>query len=185
MLLIPPTGMRAGPIRSGTYNPSRPNHTARRIAAALVSIISTPCAVRSESASCVQERRLDQRPSISGSQVRALVRPPPSPCELGIFPSSSDRPFVPGFALPVSAPPCLCGRALSLAAISTALSPHPRIPFLADKARRLTSRFCRTEARPRRRHQRCFWSVAIVADSTQVLRTAEYIPPEHRAIAQC
>jgi hypothetical protein len=31
MLLIPPTGMRAGPIRSGTYNPSRPNHTARRI----------------------------------------------------------------------------------------------------------------------------------------------------------
>jgi hypothetical protein len=25
MLLIPPTGMRAGPIRSGTYNPSRPN----------------------------------------------------------------------------------------------------------------------------------------------------------------
>jgi hypothetical protein len=28
---------------------------------------------------------------------------------------------------------------LSLAAISAALSPHPKIPFLADKAQRLTS----------------------------------------------
>jgi hypothetical protein len=35
MLPIPPTGMRAGLIRSGTYNPSRSNHTARRMAAAL------------------------------------------------------------------------------------------------------------------------------------------------------
>jgi len=42
--------------------------------------------------------------------------------------------FVPGFALPVSGPFGLCGRVLSLAAISAALSPHPKIPFLADKA---------------------------------------------------
>jgi hypothetical protein len=43
---------------------------------------------------------------------------------------------------------------LSLAAISAALSPHPKISFLADKAQRLTSDFCRTGARPRRRWQR-------------------------------
>ena len=110
MLLIPPTGMRAGPIRSGTYNPSRPNHTARRIAAALVSIISTPCAVRSESASCVQERRLDQRPSISGSQVRALVRPPPSLPKPSTDSSLAERPFLRpflacgGLRFPVSLP---------------------------------------------------------------------------------
>ena len=79
----------------------------------------------------------------------------------------------------------LCGSSLSLAAILAALSPHPKIPFLADKAQRLTSGSCRTEARPRRRHQRCFWSVAIVADSTQVLRTADSILPEHRAAARC
>ena len=109
MLLIPPTGMRAGPIRSGTYNPSRPNHTARRIAAALVSIISTPCAVRSESASCVQERRLDQRPSISGSQVRALVRPPPSLPKPATDSSLAEKPFLRpflacgGLRFPVSA----------------------------------------------------------------------------------
>ena len=34
---------------------------------------------------------------------------------------------------------------LSLAAISVALSPHPKIPFLADKARRLTSGFVARE----------------------------------------
>jgi hypothetical protein len=36
------------------------------------------------------------------------------------------------------AEPLLCERMLSLAAISVALSPHPKIPFLADKAQRLT-----------------------------------------------
>ena len=78
---------------------------------------------------------------INGSQVRALVRPPPSPSEPGFFRSSSDRPFVPGFALPISGSFVSAGRTSPLAAISTALSPHPKIPFLAEKARRLTSFF--------------------------------------------
>jgi hypothetical protein len=37
---------------------------------------------------------------------------------------------------------------LSLASISVALSLHPKIPFLADKARWLTSGFCRTGQTP-------------------------------------
>jgi hypothetical protein len=53
----------------------------------------------------------------------------------------------------------LCGRMLSLVSISMALSPHPKIPFLADKAQRLTSGFCRIGARPRRRWQRRFFGV--------------------------
>jgi len=48
-------------------------------------------------------------------------------------------PFVPGFPLPVLAPFGLCGHPLSLAAISVALSPHSKIPFLAAEAQRLTS----------------------------------------------
>jgi hypothetical protein len=39
---------------------------------------------------------------------------------------------------------------LSLAAISVALSPHPKIPFLADKAPATDVPACRTGARPRR-----------------------------------
>jgi hypothetical protein len=39
----------------------------------------------------------------------------------------------------------LCGRMLSLAVILVAVSLHPKIPFLADKAQRLTSGFCRRE----------------------------------------
>ena len=39
---------------------------------------------------------------------------------------------MPGFPLPVSAPFSLCERLSSLAAISAALSPHPKIPFLAE-----------------------------------------------------
>jgi hypothetical protein len=67
---------------------------------------------------------------------------------------------VPGFALPVPGTFGLCRRPLSLAAISVALSPHPKIPFLADKAQRLTSGFCRSGVRPRRRRQRrYFWGV--------------------------
>jgi hypothetical protein len=88
------------------------------------------------------------KPLISGSQVRALVRPPPSPFEPGIFPPSSDRPFVPGFARLVSGPFGLCWRMLFLAAVSVALSLHPKIPFLADKAQRLTSGFVAREPDP-------------------------------------
>ena len=73
-----------------------------------------------------------------------LRPPPPSPSEPANFPSGSKTPFVRGFPLSVSGPFSLCEPTLSLAAISVALSPHPKIPFLADKARRLTSGFCRT-----------------------------------------
>ena len=85
-----------------------------------------------------------------------LHPPPSSPFEPGNFQSGSDRPFVPGFALPVSGPFGLCGRPLSLAAISAALSPHPKIPFLTDQGSATASDFCRTGARPRRRWQRRF-----------------------------
>jgi hypothetical protein len=68
--------------------------------------------------------------------------------------------FCRDFARPVSGPFGLCRRMLSLVAISVALSPHPKIPFLADKAQPLTSGFCRTGSRLRRRSQRpCFWGV--------------------------
>jgi hypothetical protein len=52
-----------------------------------------------------------------------------------------------GFPTSVSAPSGLCELMLSLAAISGPLSPHPKIPFLADKAQRLTLGSCRTGAR--------------------------------------
>ena len=68
--------------RSGTYNPSRPNLTARhkrqRFVASLAypcDLIPMPCVVRSDAASCGRERRSDQRPLISWSQIRALARP--------------------------------------------------------------------------------------------------------------
>jgi hypothetical protein len=50
------------------------------------------------------------------------------------FPSGSDRRFVSEFALPVSTPLGLLARILSLAVNLEALSPRPKIPFLADKA---------------------------------------------------
>ena len=50
----------------------------------------------------------------------------------GDFPLSSDRRFVPEFALAAPAPFGLCERPLSLAVILGPLSPHPEIPFLAD-----------------------------------------------------
>jgi hypothetical protein len=40
--------------------------------------------------------------------------------------------FVPGFPLSALAPFSLCGQSVSLVAILAALSPHPKIPFLAD-----------------------------------------------------
>ena len=52
------------------------------------------------------------------------------------------------------------------------LSPHPKIPFLADSGVRL----CRIEARPRR---------AMVEDSVQAFRTAETIPQGGRAATRC
>jgi hypothetical protein len=65
----------------------------------------------------------------------AELRPPPSsPSEPDIFPSGSDRPFMPGYSLSVPALYRLCGRLLSLVVISAALSPHLKIPFLTDKA---------------------------------------------------
>jgi len=52
---------------------------------------------------------------------------------------------------------------LSLVAISVALSPHPKILFLADKAQPLTSGFCHTGSRLRRRWQRpCFLRRALL-----------------------
>ena len=63
-----------------------------------------------------------------------LHPPPPSPAEPGVFLSGSNRPFVPGFPLSVLRRFSLCGSSLSLSAISGARSPHPKIPFLADKA---------------------------------------------------
>ena len=53
----------------------------------------------------------------------------------GFFPSSSDKPVVPGFLLPVLVPFGLRGSSLPLATILVALSPDPKIPFLADVAR--------------------------------------------------
>ena len=52
---------------------------------------------------------------------------------------------MPGFPLSIPTPSGLCGRPLSLEAIFAALSPHPKIPFLADKAQRLTSVFRRPD----------------------------------------
>jgi hypothetical protein len=114
-----------------------------------------------------------------------LRPPPPSLAEPCIFPSGSSRPFVPGFPLSVTAPFGLCGRPLSLAPISAALSPHPKIPFPGGQgSARLRFGFIAAKAR-RRWQRRCFWACAIVADSTQALRTADSIPPEHRAVARC
>ena len=62
-----------------------------------------------------------------------LRPPPPSLAEPCIFPSGSSRPFVPGFPLSVLRRFSLCGSSLFLSAIF-AWSPHPKIPFLADKA---------------------------------------------------
>jgi hypothetical protein len=88
-----------------------------------------------------------------------LPPPPPSLTELGIFAPGSDGPFVPGLARPVSGPIGLCGRMLCLAAISVALSPHPKIPFLADQARRRTCRFYRTGADLGGSTAAVFWSL--------------------------
>ena len=89
---------------------------------------------------------------------------------------------MPGFPLSVTAPFGLCGRMLSLAPISAALSPHPKIPFLADKAQQLTSDFCRTGARPRRRWQRpVFWRALLLRIQP---KRFELATPLRRKIAQ-
>ena len=64
----------------------------------------------------------------------AWLHPPPAgPAEPSIFVLVPDTPFVPGFPLSVLAPFGLCRRSLSLEAILVAQSPHPKIPFLAEK----------------------------------------------------
>ena len=74
------------------------------------------------------------------------IRHHPVPPNRVFSPLRSDRPFVPGFASTVLGLFDLCEPSLSLAAISVALSPHPKIPFLADKAQLADTRFCPTEA---------------------------------------
>jgi hypothetical protein len=66
--------------------------------------------------------------------VVGLPPPPRGPYEPGNFPPGSDRPFLPGLPLSVLRRFSFCGSSLSLSAISGAWSPHPKIPFLADKA---------------------------------------------------
>ena len=51
----------------------------------------------------------------------------------GVYKSTPDRPFLRGFPPPVLVRFRLCGFLPSLAVIFVALSPHPKIPFLADK----------------------------------------------------
>jgi hypothetical protein len=93
---------------------------------------------------------------------------------------------VPEFALPVPAPFGLCERPLSLAVLLGPLSPHPKIPFLADKARSKYAAFAAQELNPGGADNvGAFGTCAIVPDSTQALRTADSIPPAHRAAARC
>jgi hypothetical protein len=97
------------------------------------------------------ERRGDLLPrhmSNCGSQTMAAAgcRMRAGPTEPSIFRLVSDRPFVPGFPLPVLVRFGLCRSSLFLASILVALSPHPKIPFLADKAQLADTRFCPTEA---------------------------------------
>ena len=84
---------------------------------------------------------------------------------------------MPGFALPVSAPFGLCGRPLSLAAILPAQSPHPKIPFLTDKAHRLTSDFRRMGARPLPRQGVTAFGIQIRRQGNDLLLKAEAKPP--------
>jgi hypothetical protein len=108
-----------------------------------------------------------------------LHPPPPSPSEPGIYRPSSDWPFVRGFAPPVSGPFGLCGRPLSLAPNFAALSLHPKIPFLAAEAQRLASGLLSHGSQTSAALATAvfFRAYAIVADSSQALRTADSIPP--------
>jgi hypothetical protein len=56
--------------------------------------------------------------------------PLPAP---GNFLPGLDRTFVPGLPRSIPTSSGLCGHLLSRAAISLPVSPHPKIPFLADK----------------------------------------------------
>ena len=111
-----------------------------------------------------------------------LASPPPSPFEPGNFPSGSSRPFVPGFPLSVLRRFSLCGSSLFLSAISGAWSPHPKIPFLADKARAGGCGFVE-RSHSRRIHDGRFAGVVIAVASNRALRTGETIRPEHREAA--
>jgi hypothetical protein len=68
---------------------------------------------------------------ISGSQVRALVRPPSSPCKPRVFDVTPNRAFLRGFSVTDFPDLGLCERWRSLMTIFGALSPHPKIPFPA------------------------------------------------------
>jgi hypothetical protein len=79
----------------------------------------------------------------------------------------------------------LFGRPLSLAVISVALSPHPKIPFLADKSRRGHEAFAaRALNLGGVGKAGVFGACAIVADLTQAPQTADSILLEHRAAAR-
>jgi DNA modification methylase len=62
-----------------------------------------------------------------------LAAPPRSPFEPGNFQPGSDSPLCAGISAIGSGPFSLCGQSVSLVAILAALSPHPKIPFLADR----------------------------------------------------
>ena len=70
-----------------------------------------------------------------------------------------------------------------LAAIFGTLSPHPKIPFLADKAQRLAPDFAAREFDLGGAINGGVF--AIVAESIQGLQTAGSIPREHRAAFRC
>jgi hypothetical protein len=83
---------------------------------------------------------VDERPDgvhLGYDKVESVLAPyeNASPAEPDIFPSGSNRPFVPGFPPSVLGSFGLCGRSLSLWVISGGASLRPKIPFLADKAR--------------------------------------------------
>ena len=66
-----------------------------------------------------------------------LSCPPSSPYEPGNFPPSLGRPFVSGLPLPIPTPSGLCGRPLSLAAISLALLHIQKRSSAGSKIKRL------------------------------------------------
>src|SRR5260370_14559955 len=59
-------------------------------------------------------------------------------------------------------------------------TPHLKIAYLADRASGGHAAFVAPEQTQRRRQSGVFGLCAIVADSTQALRTADSIPLEHR-----
>jgi hypothetical protein len=76
----------------------------------------------------------------------------------------------------VPAPFGLCGHSSSLVAILAALSPRPKIPFLADLTRRASYALC---------HQTLAGACVIGTDSNQASRTGDSILLERRAVVRC